>query len=211
VAADDAGFTLVEMLVAVTLLGLAGAMIVEGLAVGQHLWRTETVLATQGEAVEAAQTLLRDRIERLRPITRFQEGKPHADLDGEADTFDFLALAPDAERPASLRRYDLSMSDDGDLVLDAAPWRGGDERRQVLLHHVESLELAYFGATREDPQPQWRPSWSGQTEPPRLVRVRLTFGDADRRVWPDLIVQPAATADSACEVDADTGACRGRP
>lgn len=185
-------------------------MIVQGLAVGEHLWRSEARLAAGGQEVEAAQTILRDRIERLRPITRYQEGKARADLDGEAETLDFIALPLDVQRPAALRRYDLSRTEAGELVLDGAPWRGGDAQRQVLLRGVDSLDLAYFGATREDPTPQWRTDWSGEAGPPRLVRVRVTFADGDRRLWPDLVVRPAITVDSACEVDADTGACRGR-
>ncbi|HSZ52277.1 MAG TPA: prepilin-type N-terminal cleavage/methylation domain-containing protein [Caulobacteraceae bacterium] len=206
----EAGFTLVEALVAIGLLGLAGAMIVQGLAVGERLWRSESRLAAEGQEVEAAQTILRDRIERLRPITRYHEGKAFADLDGQSETLDFIALPLDAERPAALRRYDLSRTEDGELVLDGVPWRGGEGRRQVLLRGVDSLDLAYFGATRGDSQPQWRANWSDETESPRLVRVRVTFGNGDRRLWPDLVVQPAITVDSACEPDPDTGVCKGR-
>lgn len=206
----DTGFTLVEGLVAVALLGLAGAMIVQGLAVGQRLWRGEARLAAEGQEVETAQTILRGRIERARPITRYAEGKARADLDGASDTFDFIALPLDAERPATLRRYELLRTDTGELVLDSTPWRGGEPQRQVLMRSVESLDLAYFGSTRQDPQPQWRDDWSGDAGPPRLVRVRVTFDRGDRRVWPELVVQPATTVDSACEVDADTGECRGR-
>jgi hypothetical protein len=32
----------------------------------------------------------------------------------------------------------------------------------------------------------------------------------DPRVWPELIVHPAATVDSLCVIDAATGDCRGR-
>jgi general secretion pathway protein J len=200
----------VEALVAIALLGLAGAMIVQGLAVGERLWKSQSRLATDGQEVEAAQTILRDRIERLRPITRYKEGKALADLDGEADTLDFIALPLDVQRPATLRRYQLTRTEGGELVLDGVPWRGGEPQRQVLLRGVDSVDLAYFGATREDPQPQWREIWSDEAGPPRLVRVRVSFGNGDRRLWPDLIVQPAITVDSACEPDPDTGACKGR-
>ena len=63
----DAGFTLVEMLVSLTLLALAAVMMLEGLGSGQRLWAGETARIARGETVQAAQAMLRARIERLRP------------------------------------------------------------------------------------------------------------------------------------------------
>jgi hypothetical protein len=185
-------------------------MIAQGLAAGHSLWRRESAQAARGEAVEAAQTLVRGRIERLSPITRFVEGKPLADLHGSSERFEFIALPSDVERPSPLRRFTLARDPAGDLVLGGEPVRGGERQTQVLLHGVAGLEIAYFGATGADPQNIWRTDWPDQADPPRLVRVRVEFPARDPRVWPELVVQPAASVDTSCVIDEPSGACKGR-
>ena len=68
-AAYDSGFTLVEMLVSLTLLAMAGLLLAEGFVSSRDvLVRVEAHTMT-GQEVAAAQTLLRARIEQLHPAT----------------------------------------------------------------------------------------------------------------------------------------------
>jgi len=209
----DAGFTLVEMLVSLTLLAMAAAMMTTGFASGHRLWTTEERRTVDGETVEAAQTLLREGVERLRPNTRSDGALLYSDVDGASDQFTFVATPPDAERPAAMRRYRVSMDADGQLVMAWAPAPGSGHDQytdQVLLHGADSLRIDYFGAAQPNEPPQWQEAWSKRATPPQLVRIRLTFGPRDRRVWPDLIIRPAASVDTQCRVEADTGRCAGR-
>ena len=59
---SDDGFTLVEMLVSLSLLSMAALLMATGLASARGLWSRIERNGTQGETIEAAQTLLRDRI-----------------------------------------------------------------------------------------------------------------------------------------------------
>jgi general secretion pathway protein J len=215
----DAGFSLVEMLVALVLVGLAAMLMVQGLASGRRLWADEEIRTQRGETVEAAQTLVRARVERLRPVTRFGADRPYADLEGTPDTLSFISLPPDVERPSPMRRYRLFLDERGDLVLSSAsalasPDAGGeaaaDRTDQTLMRHVEGLAIDYFGPATRGAAPGWQPSWSQQPTPPQLVRIRLSFPAGDRRTWPDLIVAPATSLDTLCTLDPFTGVCRGR-
>jgi len=212
-ASPDAGFTLVEMLVSLTLLAMAATMMATGFAAGHRLWASAERRTQDGESVEAAQTLLREGIERLRPATRAKGSRFYSDVDGDTRQFTFIAVPPDAQRPAAMRRYRVSLNDAGDLVLAWAPDDGAGQGAftdQVLLRRVDGLEIGYFGPPRPNDPPQWQETWSRQATPPELVRIRVIFGPADRRTWPDLIVRPAATVDTSCLIDADTGKCGGR-
>ena len=214
-ASRDAGFTLIEMLVALALLALAAVLMLEGFESGQRLWAGEAARTLRGESVEAAQSALRARIERLRPITRFDATAAFADIEGTDNRFIFIAPPTDAERPASVRRYRLALSERGDLRLGSAPPQvdaeaGAFYAEQTLLRGVEGLDISYYGPDPKGGEPGWRSSWLHRASPPELVRVRLTLQATDHRVWPDLIVRPAATIDTLCVIDPVTGSCRGR-
>ena len=202
----DDGFTLVEMLVSLALLAMAAVLMGSGLASARGLWGRIEANGARSETVEAAQTLLRDRIERLRPVTLFDQSTPYADVDGERGRLVFTALPFDAERPAAMARFRLTQHE-RDLVLEDA---AGAFPPHVLLSGVSELEIAYFGPETAGGAPEWRQSWARQPTPPELVRIRVKFAAGDRRVWPTLIIRPAATVDALCTIDPERNTCRGR-
>jgi general secretion pathway protein J len=213
----EGGFTLVEMLVSLTLLAMAAALMATGLASARGLWARLEGTGRRGEQVEAAQNLLRDRIQRLSPVTRFEGGAPYADVNGDASELEFTALPFDSDRPAPMRRFRLELSD-GDLVLesqeDQARPADADadaaSARQVLLDGVAGLRIDYYGSDAPGGAPGWSETWSHAPAPPELVRIRVSFPDGDRRIWPTQIVRPAAIVDALCIIDPVTSGCRGR-
>jgi general secretion pathway protein J len=215
----DAGFTLVELLVSLAIIAVLSAMVLAGVRLGFQTAAQARARGAGNAAVITAQTVLRDRIESLVPNTRFEFARPIADVRGDATRFSFSAPAAPAERPASLTRYRLARSEDGQLVLYAladttagidpyAPGTAGWSP-QVLLTNVERLEIAYFGTLPGEATRDWRSRWIERGNPPELVRVRVTFFDGDRRQWPDLVIRPVPTVNAACIVDAETGQCSG--
>ena len=210
VRADD-GFTLVELLVSMALLGLAAVLAAQGFAADRSALLRIDQLTTSGEKVAAAQDLIRDRIEHLFAQTQFDSAGPHVDLKGSGEALEFLAFVPAGGKVAQVRRLNLGLVANGDLALTPERVSGADDQNpSVLLHGVQGLEMAYFGPAPPDGRAAWRPEWTGQATPPQLVRIRATFAAGDRRRWPELIVRPATTTDTACVLDVTIAACRGR-
>jgi general secretion pathway protein J len=215
------GFTLIELLVSLALLGLTSAMLLAGLgSTRQVVERANRRIAT-GESIVTAQTIMRDRIENMVTSTRFDTLAPVVDLRGGPNIVSFFAPAAPAERPSSVARYRLLRSAPGDVVLYAvsdlsdrvnayAPGEAG-WTPTVLLTGVAALDMGYFGAAPPDNQRRWRSEWVERQQPPELIRVRIAFEPGDTRRWPELIVRPAATVNSACRIDSFTGRCIGQP
>ncbi len=208
----SAGFTLVETLASLAVLAMLSLMLVLGAQFGRRtLMRAE---GGQGAAIEAAQTLLRSRLQRAFPYAHPNSGFPTVDFDGAADRIQFYAPPPDSVGPDALQHFALSLTPGGDLrlsmVSDLANDPAQPARMIPLLSGVASVELSYFGLAAPETQPRWRAVWRQQANLPRLVRVRVGFPPGDRRVWPDLIIAPAATLDSLCQIEVNTGQCRGR-
>jgi general secretion pathway protein J len=209
-AAPQAGFALIEALASLVLVGLISLMLIDGVGAGTRVWERLDARAAGGESVEAAQSLLRDRIERMYPADRYDAPRAYVDFAGSAGRLSFLAPPPQAVGPAPLRRFQLGLTDSGDLVLDADPQIGPDGPRTqiVLLRGVRALAISYFGAALADPQRRWRADWSHRAQPPEAVRLRLAFAPGDRRQWPDLVVRPGASVGADCSYSASGGGCR---
>jgi general secretion pathway protein J len=210
---SSAGFTLVEALASLAILALVSLMLVAGTGFARtRLTRLQA--ADDGEIVETAQDLLRARLARAFPYARAYTGTPRVEFDGQPDRLTFYGPPPDADAPDALQHYALGVTTAGVLQLtrvsELADEPAASTKALPLLRGVTGLAIDYFGAAPPDNQPRWRPRWEQLDTLPRLVRLRVGFAPGDRRVWPDLIVAPAATLDSLCEIEASTGACRGR-
>jgi general secretion pathway protein J len=203
------------MLVALAILALLSALLVQGFGVGQHYWRGAVARTAVAEAIDGAQNNLRYRLERMYFETRHDASPPYPGFGGTDSTMTFTAPPPESRSPGSLRQYMLSVSTAGDLVLTSrsdlwgyVPERmSGQRLSETLLHGVESIELAYFDS---GPDGGWLTVWRHRPAPPALVRIRVNFPPGDGRWWPDLIIRPLADIDADCIRSMETKRCAGR-
>ena len=209
----EAGFTLVELLVAMGLLGLAALLVAQGFAADHASLRRVEARAGEVDTIAAAQDLLRDRIEHLFPAARFDSAGPKVLFTGSSDSVDFLTADAGQGGGRPVLRLLLAPSAEGELALrELQPVNAPAlaERTRVLLRDTRTLDVDYYGALQPGAPAGWRQDWAGSSVTPQLVRVRVAFADGDRRTWPELIVHPAAQVDTACILDASTLLCQGR-
>jgi general secretion pathway protein J len=204
----EAGFTLVELLVAMTLLAFLSIMLFGGLRFGARSWDAVVSSSSERDDVAATQTFLRDRLGQL--TLPGSARSPRADtqnrLNGEARRMEIVAPWLSALSLGGLYRFTLWHDDTGDdtadgrLMLSWQPAESDPEAleelgdlagQRVLLDGVSEFSLSYFGAADAESEPEWRDQWDDRSLPPRLVRIELVFADA-RRLWPDFV---AATND----------------
>ncbi|MFB0874334.1 MULTISPECIES: prepilin-type N-terminal cleavage/methylation domain-containing protein [unclassified Sphingobium] len=211
---SESGFTLIELLVSLAILAMVSAMLLTGLASGRSGWRRIEARTRAGEDVMATQAALRTLVWRIFPQGSFNGSQPRILFSGDAREMLFQSASPDAKAPAPPQLYRLGLAADGALVLDSQPTLtltpDRMSERATLTTGITGLEFAYYGPAAPDMRPRWRGRWAGQSALPQMIRVRVRFANGDRRVWPDLIVQPAATVDTLCVYVPATGKCRGR-
>jgi general secretion pathway protein J len=196
---EGAGFTLVEILVAITLLGLLMAALFGGVQLGVRAWEASEERLDESSRLATVHGFLR---ERLAQAYLLEELAPRADAGpafaGEPDRLSFVTLMPE-HLGGGFQRMVLAVTaaaEEPDLTVAWWPAELDDAavdpevlRSRALLTRVAELRLAYFGSVERDQAPAWHEVWA-QPVLPQLVRVQLRFPDQDIRTWPDLIVRP---------------------
>lgn len=188
----DGGFTLLELLVAITLIGLVLVALYGGLRVGMNSWESGEARAEAINRQRLVQEFLRRQLAQSVTVHIANErGERLVRFAGQASAIEFVAPLLAYLGQAGLYWIRLE-GRDGQLRMLWRPYlssdpQAGELQETVLLEGVTAMEWAYFGVERdEEPQvqAQWHSAWTSALRRPWLVRLNLTV---DREVWPDLV------------------------
>lgn len=202
----EAGFTLAELLVALGVLGLGAGLLAS--ALHSAVRTVGSVASVADDSVSAAQRVLREHLSRFSGAARTDTSGNVVDAQGEPHRLSFSAPPTGREGAGVLQRYRLMLTPAGTLMLYSAssldaridlrdPSLAG-WRQTPLIEGVRALDVSYYGHDPVSGQSRWQGWWTDRPAPPALVRLRVRFAEGDRRVWPDLVVRPQATVNSAC-------------
>lgn len=209
------GFTLLEILIAMTLLGLLMAMLFGGLRLGTRAWEASDVRSADLARLEAVQGFIRRALTGAYPLltTGDDDAKRKMTFTGGAEAVAFTALMPAHFGVGGFYTITLAVEDGVDdkrLIFRRQLYRSGDEgappppaagtdeeKEKVLLEGISKAEFSYFGIADNDERPSWQDEWRDQKSLPDLVRLSVSFADRDERAWPDLVVAPRISAATA--------------
>ena len=182
------GFTLLEVIVALVVVGLLLVTLTQGVHFGLLAWRSHTRLAqANGDLNEVDQTL-RNLIEAVDPG---KDGQDRPTLLAKPDAMTFITDLPTAGGSHPSRHVEAMLFVDSGhrLVLrwrplSAAPGNPAPPRDTEILRDVSRVRFAFWRRTGG-----WVNEWRSN-DLPAMVRIHLTFIDDKKRHWPDIVVAP---------------------
>ena len=192
------GFTLVELLVALTVMGLLTVLVFGLLRTTTLAWDGSTNRAEMVADMQAARGLARSRLSGAMPVRVPEEMSPrHRDsllFNGDDQYIRFVGLLPAHRGLPGPQIYELELAG-RDLVLRFQPWHprmsgtsAGEWEERVILTDVQDLEIRYRGTRRDQDSVSWHGAWGEDDTLPSLVRIRATRADDERLRWPELPV-----------------------
>ena len=182
------GFTLLEILVALVVLGLLLAALASGVDFGLRTWTLQSRVIDRSGELEAVDAALRRLIVNADPGL----DQPRANLTGSAHHLECAATlpgpAPGGEPTPVTVAIDLDSKHQLVLAWLPAPHArrlapAPPPTRSILLQGVAGLDISYFSPSG------WRQDWTDPSMP-SLIRIRLNFVSPSRS-WPDIIAAPA--------------------
>ncbi len=206
-----AGFTLVELLVALTIMAL-----VLGLLMNSMRFSLSTVDAVESriaaiESLHQSQRALRRQLQLATPVLSVDSENPEQlDFTAGLKQLDFIAPIPGLSKGAGLYRISLRIEDDprpdghgGRLMMSYRMYIDAFEqnayeresREFVLLEDFSRARFSFFDTARLSGA-QWSHEWPHVDRLPGLVRLHIDRGDGSDGNALDLIVAIKTTSPS---------------
>ncbi len=190
----ECGFTLLELLVMLVVLGFLLATLTQGIRMGLRSQQTVARIQVGTAELETTARVLRRLIARASPgdpaaLEGAFVGTPHA--------ASFVTTLPDGfgALATSEAEVSLGVADSHHLELRWRPhyrrWidTPPPPRAMPLLDGVERLDLSFWQPGPGPGPGSWVQAWNSR-DMPGLVRVRVIFPAGDGRHWPDIVVAP---------------------
>jgi general secretion pathway protein J len=201
------GFTLLELLIAISLLGFILTILFGGMRLGIRSWEAGESRAQETTRHAIVHAFLRRQLSQVVPHRWIEDAKSDLAFTGERDSLRIVAPVAVQLGPGGLYLVSIELSkkdEGGQLVLKRViPTRQDTDfsslnsaENTVLIDEVEALDLAYFGSETINDKPVWRNQWRNQAVLPYLIRIRLKLKNG--RKWPELVVAPTIGAGTGC-------------
>ncbi len=199
---QSSGYSLVELVVVMLLLGMIALACESGLHFGTQVWsHTETRAQSEGQVV-SSQTILRALLAHILPRAKGDD----ITFEGEPTAISFDVVPPQAFQAGGTAHAQLrivSSQNAAQLVLEmqsiAAP---AFKRRAILDGDVGLMRFAYLDASGQSQT--WLSYWRDRNRLPAAIRIST----ADTKTWPTLIVRPIIVQSATCILDSAELACR---
>ncbi|MBC8022472.1 MAG: prepilin-type N-terminal cleavage/methylation domain-containing protein [Burkholderiales bacterium] len=217
----EAGFTLIELVVAMALLGTMLVLLYSGLTFALRSWDAGDTNGRRTADRRIGENFLRREISELFPMRWKEPNIVKFAFEGEKDRMRFVS-----SRPAGIAQGGLSL-----VGIEVQEERGPERKRNlvmrrampddearsfgpldaaeptVLLAGVDSVSFEYFGAENDFTPPKWSDTWRIEVKVPEMIRVRIIAADGPQ---PDMTVRINLGEEAGCLENAFQRSCRPR-
>ena len=193
----NAGFTLIEVLIAMTMLSLMVVLLFSSLTIGAKSWEQGEKKIADVNEIAVVQQFFNHHLAHATP--QWNDFDPEKDrvfsFQGKKQSLQFVAAFPASAERAGLQLFNLELKKkDKQHFINVTltpffPLAEGNEWFQddvELVKNVQRFELSYFGLNDETGELVWQNEWLNKEQQPRLVKILLELDDG--RYLPEMIV-----------------------
>ena len=205
------GFTLLELIVALTLLALMASVLFGALGYAGRSWEGGEAKAESTAEMRLSHGFLRAQLESQHPMRMRKMPDYPLLFTGTNEELSFAAPLPARITGGGIWLYRVRIveeNDRGRLVLermlpdtDAGAFpEFAEADRSVLAEDVKALRVDYYGydagASRNTSVPTWHERWDDRQRLPILIRIEVVPRTGGP--WPPLVVAPREGLQAGC-------------
>lgn len=217
---QNAGFTLIEILLVMSLMAAMMSMIYASLNVGVRAWDAGEARVSEASDLRGVERFLRRELGQIFPTRWRGITQPYIAFEGSRTNLRYvtsLNLEASLQNGAAggLQWAELALADGGILQLNRQPFDSAAQnfdalvsptRDQLstappappvrLMDNVTDFEISYFGAETDIAEPAWREEWRDLARLPTLIRIKVSTNRG--RDAPDMVFALKVGEEAGC-------------
>jgi general secretion pathway protein J len=210
------GFTMIEVLIAMTLLSIMVAVLFGSMRISAQSWERGEAKITEVSDAAAVynffqrhlslaipvsnDALVQDDADQARAGATAENANRNFSFQGDSQSLRFVSTFPASAGRLGLQQFSIqTQQQDNETVVavaltpffpvaEGSQWRREEE---VLLRHVSGFSLAYFGPVEGGNGSAWQNEWLGKDVQPQLVKISISTSNG--MVWPEMVIGVKAT------------------
>ena len=193
------GFTLLEVLIAATLMSIMMVLLFGSLRIGATSWDNGEKRLDRTSQLLVVQSFLRRHLSAAIPWRVGDPVRVDAQFLGTRNSLDYVGFLP-AQIKSGLYRFSLFLEVRGGqkslkLAVRALDASAENEKLEdlELLRDVEDVRFAYLSPMSSEAQPMWVEEWT-EDQIPTAVSVRVQLREEEP--WPAILVAPRLQSES---------------
>ena len=195
------GFTLIEVLIAMTLLSIMVVLLFSSLKICADSWEKGESKITDVNEIAVVYNFFQRHLSEENPLWNdFSKEEKSFSFQGTAQSLQFVSTFPASAGRSGLQLFSIDLQkEDHDQVIKVTltpffPIAKGEEWHKeevTLIKHVSDFTLAYFGSDDLVGEGSWREDWLDKVVQPRLVKINIKL--ENEIYWPEMIIDLKVT------------------
>jgi general secretion pathway protein J len=192
-----AGFTLIEVLIAMSLLGIMMVLLFASLRISARNWNAGESRIAEVSQMATVQNFFQRHLSSARAenLEIVDEDRVEFAFQGDAKKLRFASALPASAARKGLQVFSISMQEEDagnslivaiEPLFPAAPGEQWKKEEVILVSKISAFEMSYFGIHANQDEPSWYNHWLNQKSLPKLVKLEIEFDNGI--VWPTMII-----------------------
>ena len=198
------GFTLIEVLIGLTLLSIMVVLLFTSLKICADSWeRGEEKIASVND-MAVVYHFFQEYLSVTKPILiESEDASKSISFQGNIDSLQFVSKFPESVNRQGLQIFKVILVKEGilsNINVSVTPYYSGafDEDEESLfdevslIKNVSEFKLSYFGSENDSNDGVWFDEWMNKNTLPKLVKINIVLESGN--YWPEMIIPLKITA-----------------
>lgn len=196
----QSGFTLLEIIVVLTMLSLIMVMVYEGIQISRKMSEKGIKRIDATNEIRVVQELVRRQISRILPMAFKEEDGTFVIFEGDAEHIMYVSPMPGylGNGGPHVQLIEI-VNAKGGKILQFSHWLLNDSLEQdsfddsdqepvVLLENIQSAEFAFVKLNEEGELGEWEDDWEEMENTPLMISLIIKMEENALMPWPDMQV-----------------------